>query len=174
MNRRHVVRLAIAAALFGAALPGVALAQAPGQSKWWNPNQQSARYQDRFHRDMFEGRWVAQNRYDANRGGRHVTLPNFLKIDQERRMLMIADGRNHILQVIAIDNGFHTWNRDAVLLRGDLNGNRLVANGSDPRGRQMRQVMILKNRGNTLVVRTQVQRGRSGHMVEVEKVYQRA
>ena len=197
MNRRNVVRLALAAALFGAAIPGAALAQfVDAQAKYWTPKAQvqvqvqSQRFQDRFHRDMFEGRWVAQDRNDANfrggfgggygggfGGGRMFALPNFLNIDQGRRTISVADGRNNVLQLIVLDNGFHGMQqRGATLLQGDLNGNRLVATGSaGPRwGQQIRQVMILKNHGNTLVVRTQVQRGNSGRMVEVEKVYDRA
>ena len=67
MNRRNVVRLALAAALFGAAIPAASQAQTVlVQAKWWTPNQQSQRYQDRFHRDMFEGRWLAQDRFDTD------------------------------------------------------------------------------------------------------------
>lgn len=193
MNRRNVVRLALAAALFGAAIPGAALAQViNAQAKYWTPKAQvqvqvqSQRFQDRFHRDMFEGRWVAQDRNDANfhggfgggfGGGRMMALPNFLNIDQGRRTISVADGRNNVLQLIVLDNGFHGMaQRGATLLQGDLNGNRLVATGAaGPRwGRQIRQVMILRNHGNTLVVRTQMQRGNSGRTVEVEKVYDRA
>jgi hypothetical protein len=196
MNRRNVVRLALAAALFGAAIPTAASAQTVQvQAKWWNPSQQTqaGRYQGRFHRDMFEGRWVAQDRFDTNnrgwgdgpgwdngqgwgRGGRGMAmLPDFLSIDQSRRTISVADRRNNVLQLIVIDNGFHgLQQRGATLLQGDLNGNRLVANGAGPRGQQMRQVMILSNHGNTLVIRTQMQRGNRGRMVEVEKVYQRA
>lgn len=181
MNRRNVVRLALAAALFGAAIPAASQAQTVlVQAKWWTPNQQSQRYQDRFHRDMFEGRWLAQDRFDTDirgnfgGGGRAFMLPDFLNIDQSRRMVTIADRRNNLIQLIAIDNGFHGRQSGATVLQGDLNGNRLVANGAGPRGQQMKQVMILQNHGNTLVVRTQVQRGNRGRIVEVEKVYQRA
>jgi hypothetical protein len=188
MNRRNVVRLALAAALFGAAIPAASQAQVVNaQVKYWTPKaqvqvqvQSSQRFQDRFHRDMFEGRWVAQDRFDTNArgnfggGGRAVMLPDFLNIDQSRRMISIADRRNHLLQLIAIDNGFHGRQSGATVLQGNLNGNRLVANGAGPRGQQMKQVMILQNHGNTLVVRTQVQRGNRGRIVEMEKVYQRA
>ncbi|HYJ33105.1 MAG TPA: hypothetical protein VE326_07795 [Candidatus Binatia bacterium] len=203
MNRRNVVRLALAAALFGAAIPGAALAQfVDAQAKYWTPKAQvqvqvqSQRF-GRFHRDMFEGRWVAQDRNDADfrgehgngfggrgngfgggfGGGRMMALPNFLNIDQGRRTISVADGQNNVLQLIVIDNGFHGMQqRGATLLQGDLNGNRLVATGSAGPwgGRQIRQVMTLRNHGNTLVVRTQMQRGNSGRMVEVEKVYDRA
>ena len=170
MNRRNVVRLAIAAALFGAAIPGAALAQQVS-AKWWTPNQVAQRFQ----RDMFEGRWLAQDGLHANfRGGRVAALPNFLRIDQRRRMITIADRRNNLVQRISIDGRPHTMQLSPAMLHGDLNGNRLVATGRDAQGRLVRQVMILRDRGNTLVVRTQVERGRSGRMVEVEKVYERA
>ncbi|MGE5178045.1 MAG: hypothetical protein ACM3PF_03025 [Bacteroidota bacterium] len=232
MNRRNVVRLALAAALFGATIPGAALAQ--DQGKWWNPRggeddqqqsdqwtppagqQQSDRWtppdgqgqydprsqrggwdgnynQDRFHRDLFEGRWVARDRFDTDdrggffggglfglfRGGNRVmSLPNYLTIDQGRRMVRVADGANRLLQVIDLDNDDDDAPRfdrsRATFLEGDLRGNRLVATGTDARGRQMRQVMMIRDGGNTLVVRTQVQRGNSGRVVQVEKVYQRA
>lgn len=176
MNRRNVVRLALAAALFGAAIPGAALAQV--STKWWTPGQVS----QRFHRNLFEGHWVAQDVNADFRGGRSaVMLPNILHIDQERRNVLVADRRHNLLQLIAIDGRPHTM-RDrafrgdaATMLFGELNGNgkRLVANGRDARGRLVRQVMMLRDRGNILVVRTQVER-RNGRMVEVEKVYERA
>jgi hypothetical protein len=200
MNRRNVVRLALAAALFGAAIPGAALAQfVDAQAKYWTPKVQvqvqSQRFQDRFHRDMFEGRWVAQDRFDTNGdgwsgngrfgngrfgsgfgggfGARMLALPNVLDIDQGRRMLRISDRRDNLIQLIALDNGFHPNRGDAMVLDGDLYGNRLVATGEGPRGQQIRQVMILRDRGNILIVRTQMQRF-NGRVVEVEKVYQRA
>lgn len=83
------------------------------------------------------------------------------------------DRRNNLLQLIAIDNGFHPMQRGATMLQGDLNGNRLVADGGT-RGRQIHQVMILRDHGNTLVVRTQIQHGNWGRTIQVEKVYQRA
>jgi hypothetical protein len=213
MNRRNVVRLALAAALFGAAIPGAALAQ--DQGKWWTPRsddeqqQQSDRWtppddprqsgrwgdrggdrnQDRFHRDLFEGRWVAQDRFDTDdRGGGFLgglfgfhrnsiaRLPNVLTIDQRWDMVRVTDGRNRLFQVISIDGDDDSPRFDrnrATFLEGDLNGNRIVATGTDERGRQMRQVMVVRDGGNTLVVRMQVRRD-SGRMTQVEKVYQRA
>ena len=190
MNRRHVVRFALAAALFGAAVPGAAMAQVLAQAKYWTPKAQvsvqvaSKRYKDRFHRDMFEGRWVAQDRLDSNgrfgngrgfgNGGFGIgMLPNLLNIDQGRRTISVMDGSNNVIQVIAIDNGFH-GQRGATVLQGDLNGNQLVASGPGPRGQQIHQTMTLQNRGRTLVVQTQVQRGNRGRVVTVEKVYTRA
>jgi hypothetical protein len=226
MNRRNVVRLALAAALFGGVIPGAALAQ--DQGKWWNPRgndgdqQQSDRPtppedqgqhdrwtppgdqgqqdrwsprggsydQDRFQRDLFEGRWVARDRSDTDeRGGflsglfgfhrwnRGTTLPNFLEIEQGPSMVRVEDGRDHLLQLISIDGDDDSPQFDrgrATFLEGDLRGNRLIATGTDVRGQQMRQVMMVRDGGNTLVVRMQVQRGNSGRMVQVEKVYQRA
>lgn len=200
MTRRNVVRFALAAALFGAAIPGAAMAQVLAQAKYWTPKAQvqvqveSNRHQggwDRFHRDMFEGRWVAQDRFDSNdrfgndgygngRFGRGwgngfgmAMLPNLLNIDQGRRTISIMDGGNNLIQLIAIDNGFH-GQRGATVLQGDLNGNQLVADGSGPRGQQIHQTMTLQNRGRVLVVQTQVQRGNRGRVVTVEKVYTRA
>lgn len=170
MNRRNVVRLALAAVLLGAALPGAALAQQFSE-KWWTP----AQVAQRFQHAKFEGRWLAQDGFHANfRGGRVATLPNFLRIDQTRRMIRVADRRNNPIQRISIDGRPHTMQLTPMMLHGDIDGNRLVATGRDAQGRLVRQVMILRDRGNMLVVRTQVERGRSGRMVEVEKVYERA
>ena len=112
------------------------------------------------------------------RGNRVMSLPNSLTIDQGRRMVRVADGANRLLQVIDLDNDDDDAPRfdrsRATFLEGDLRGNRLVATGTDARGQQMRQVMVVRDGGNTLVVRTQVQRGNSGRVVQVEKVYQRA
>ena len=215
MNRRNVVRLALAAALFGATMPGAALAQ--DQGKWWTPRsvdaQQSYRWNppqdqqgDRWNppndeqqfpsddRGLFEGRWVAQDRFDADDRGawsggygqgwnRGMALPNALEIEPEHGMLEVEDWQDHPLQMIAIgdtddDDAPRLDRRRVTFLDGDLRGDRLIATGTDARGRRMRQVMILGDDGNTLVVRTRVARagffGLFGRTVQVEKVYQRA
>jgi hypothetical protein len=172
MNGRYVVRLALAAALFGAAIPGAAMAQYPNSGgKWWTPNNTQSQ---RFQRGDFEGRWLAQDRFDSNyRGGRGVMLPDFLSIDQRRRLISIADGRNRVVQVIAIEDGFRGMRQPATFLRGEIRGFQLVAHGTDGRGRQMTQTMTLRDRGRTMVVRTRLERG-AGRTVVLEKVYQRA
>ena len=188
MNGRNVVRLALFAALsmalVGATIPGAAMAQYPNSGgnqnpnsggKWWNPETQQ---NQRFHRADFEGRWLAQNRFDTdNRGGGFgfgmAMLPSFLNIDQGPRAVRVADRRNNLLQVIAIQDGVRGSRNQATFLRGQIRGSKLVAIGSDARGRQMKQTMSLRNRGNTLVVSTQIE-GRSGRTMTFEKVYQRA
>lgn len=196
MNRRDVVRLALAAALFGAAIPAAALAQVNGQQdKWWNPQTQGQENRGgrwnpgMMNRANFDGRWVAENRSDLeDRGGNGVgfhghqggwgagmaMLPNFLHIDQQRRLVRVTDARNNPLQLISIDNGFRSERQDATFLRGEIRGSQLVARGQDSRGRPMTQTMSLQDRGRTLVVRTQVERGHSGRMVSTEMVYHRA
>src|SRR5687767_1107722 len=166
MNRKALLRLGLALALLGAAVP--VSAQNRSGEKWWNPQAQSGRF-DPFENETFDGRWIAQG-HDSRRG---MTLPNFLRIDQERRLVRIADVRNRVVQVISM----RRWSRrpqGATVLSGELRGSRLVATGVDSRGRQMKQTMFLRNRGRVLVVRTQVERGNSGRTLEVEKVYQRA
>ena len=180
MNGRNVVRLALFAALsmalVGATLPGAAMAQYPNSGgKWWNPESQQ---NQRFHNADFDGRWLAQNRFDSNnRGGGFgfgmAMLPSFLNIDQQRRAVKIADRQNHLVQLIAIEDGVRGYRNQATFLRGQIRGSRLVAHGTDSRGRQMKQTMLLQNRGQTLVVRTQIE-GRSGRTMTFEKVYQRA
>jgi hypothetical protein len=171
MNGRNVVRLALAAALFGAAIPGAAMAQLPNSGgKWWTPSTQNQRFQ----RADFEGRWQAQDRFGPNnRGGRGATLPDFLSIDQQRRLVSIADARNRVVQVIAIEDGFRGNRNPATFLRGEIRGFQLVAHGTDGSGRQMTQTMTLKDRGRTMVVRTRLERG-AGRTVVLEKVYHRA
>jgi hypothetical protein len=201
MNGRNVVRLALLAALsmalVGASIPGAAMAQYPNSGgnhypnsggdqypdnsggKWWNPE---TTQDQQFHRGDFEGRWLAQDRFDTNdRGGGWgqngrfgmTTLPNFLNIDQGRRAVRIADRRNNLVQTIAIEDGARGFRNQATFLRGQIHGSRLVAFGTDARGRQMKQTMLLRDRGTTLVVRTQIE-GRSGRTMTFEKVYARA
>jgi hypothetical protein len=191
MNRRNVVRLALAAALFGAAIPAVALAQFNAQQdKWWTPQTQG---QNNRHggwnqnRASFDGRWVAEDRSDfgdrggngawfhGRQGGRGMTmLPDFLNIDQQRRLVLVADFRNNPLQVISIDNGFRPDRSGASYLKGQIQGSQIVAFGQDSRGRRMTQTMSLQDRGRTLVVHTQIERGNWGRMVGMDKVYHRA
>jgi hypothetical protein len=193
MNGRNVVRLALFAALSMAlvGIPGAAMAQSGSNhnpnsggdqnsgGKWWNPE---TTQNQRFHDADFEGRWLAQNRFDSNdRGGGWgqngrfgmATLPSFLNIDQQRRAVKIADRQNNLLQLIAIDDGVRGYRNQATFLRGQIRGSRLVAHGTDSRGREMTQTMLLQNRGTTLVVRTQIE-GRSGRTMTFEKVYERA
>lgn len=188
MNGRNVVRLALFAALsmalVGASIPGAAMAQYPNSDgnqypnsggKWWDPE---AQQNQRFHNADFDGRWLAQNRFDSNnRGGGFgfgmAMLPSFLNIDQQRRAVKISDRQNHLVQLIAIKDGVRGYRNQATFLRGQIRGSRLVAHGTDSRGRQMTQTMLLQNRGQTLVVRTQIE-GRSGRTLTFEKVYERA
>jgi hypothetical protein len=197
MNGRNVVRLALFAALSMAlvGIPGAAMAQYPNSGgnhypnsgdqnpnsggKWWNPE---TTQNQRFHDADFEGRWLAQDRFDTNnRGGGWgqngrfgmASLPDFLNIDQQRRAVKIADRRNNLVQLIAIEDGVRGFRNQGTFLRGQISGSRLVAHGTDSRGRQMTQTMVLRNRGTTLVVRTQIE-GRSGRTMTIEKVYERA
>ena len=101
------------------------------------------------------------------------TLPNFLNIDQGRRAVRIADRRNNLVQVIAIEDGARNFRNQATFLRGQIHGARLVAFGTDQRGRQMKQTMQLRDRGTTLIVRTQIE-SRWGRTLTFEKVYERA
>jgi len=183
MNSRNALSFAIGVALLGSTVAGPSLAQAPSASnKWWTPqNQEAQTYRQGpnhgWNRAGFEGRWLSHDRYDSNdRPGfqRGAMLPDFLTIDQERRLISIADGRNNVLQTIALGNGNGYWHQPAGLLQGQIQGNQLFASGTDSRGRHMTQTMSLQNRGRTLVIHTQVERGRSGRLFQFDKVYQRA
>jgi hypothetical protein len=187
MKRNNLLSLAFAVALLGAMAPTAALAQtyAPGREKPWDPQAQNQRGWDspRAGRADFDGRWVAQSRNDTRFGGNgsfgrgnasSAALPNFLLIDQQRRIVRITDRSSNVLQVIALDRGNRSDRQRAAFLSGELRGQTLVAHGIDARGRSMTQTMVISNRGRTMVVRTEVAQGRSGRMFQTEKVYQRA
>ena len=174
MNRT-LQAVAFAIAILGAAiLPAVSQAAPPNLSgdKWWNPEEQHSRWS----RMDFEGRWMANNRNGfESRGFRGLALlPNTLRIDQGRRVVRIADARYNVVQVIALQNHARGWRHDGTVLTGTLYGSRLVARGEVGRGRDLTQIMTLRNGGRTLVVRTRVERGRSGRVVEYEQTYHRA
>ena len=179
MNFR-TMRQALLVAFFAATLPVMASAQTyfPAQSgeKWWNPETRDGA--SRFNRVSFEGRWVVQDRFDTKQRGNGrwggATLPDFVKIDQGRRVVQVTDRRNNLLQVIGIRGGYRAQRQDALFLEGNLMGTRIVAHGQGPRGQHLTQTMTLRNRGQILVVTTRVERGRSGRTVEIEKIYQRA
>jgi hypothetical protein len=191
MKRNYLLSLALAVALLGAMTPAAALAQtyAPGREKPWDPQVQDQRSRDdrswQSGRADFEGRWVAQNQNDSRFGGNDGngrfrggamsgSLPNFLLINQQRRIVRITDRSNNVVQVIALDRGSRSDRQRTAFLSGELRGQRLVAHGTDARGRSMTQTMVISNRGRTLIVRTEMAQGRSGRMVQTEKVYQRA
>jgi hypothetical protein len=193
MKRNNLLSLALAVALLGAMAPAAALAQtySPGRSAsgQWDSQAQDQRSQDSRNdrswqsgRADFEGRWIAQNRDDSRfggngrfgRGAMSGSLPNFLLIDQQRRVVRITDRGNNVVQVIALDRGSRFDQQRTAFLSGELRGQRLIAHGTDARGRSMTQTMVISNHGRTLIVRTEMAQGRSGRMIQTEKVYQRA
>ena len=173
MNR-NLLSFALALALSGAAFTASAEAapNAISGEKWWGDRGTVGSW----YRGSFEGRWMADDRYGPeHRGaGRAMLLPTFLNIDQGRSMVRIADARHNLLQVITLEHRFRVPRDHALILKGTLDGRRLVARGENGRGRDVIQIMSLRDRGRTLVVRTQVERGRSGRMVEYERTYHRA
>jgi hypothetical protein len=70
-------------------------------------------------------------------------------------------------------NGYRNQSgRDALV--GQWHGPLLVAEQTGARGTQLTQTFRLANGGRTLVVRTEVARGRSGATMKMEQVFQRA
>lgn len=70
-------------------------------------------------------------------------------------------------------NGYRNQSGRDVLV-GQWHGPLLVAEQTGTRGTQVTQTFRLANRGRTLVVRTEVTRGRSGATMKMEQVFQRA
>jgi len=191
MKRKNLVFAAVIA-LVGAALAGTALAQVPQAgdqgSAFYNAQQYGrggdfgrnhegtgwGSQRERFRAMDLDGRWVADDR-DANngwgRGGmKDVRLPNFITIDQQPSRVKIADGRNHLIQLVMLGGKFDARNRGdrPDFLTGDWNGRTLVVQHPMPRG-TVTQTFALQNRGTTLVVTT---RGRRG--METTTTYHRA
>jgi hypothetical protein len=70
-------------------------------------------------------------------------------------------------------NGYRNQSSRDVLV-GQWHGPLLVAEQTGARGTQVTQTFRLANGGRTLVVRTEVARGRSGATMKMEQVFQRA
>lgn len=182
MKRKNLVFAAVIA-LVGAALAGTALAQTPqagNQGPAFFNAQQYGRggdfgrnhdgrdwgsQRERFRAMDLDGRWVSDDR-DANTGWdrndfrgrgpmRGVRLPDVIRIDQQPWRVMIADGRNHPLQLVMLGGKFDSWHGGdrPDYLTGDWNGRTLVVEHPMPRG-TITQTFSLQNHGATLVVTT--------------------
>jgi hypothetical protein len=200
MKRKNLV-LAAVIALVSAALAGTALAQVP-QAQTQSPAFNAQQYgrggdfgqnhdgtgwnsqRERFRAMDLDGRWVADGR-DGNAGwdrsdfrGRGpmkgVRLPDVIRIDQQPSRVKIADGGNHLLQLVMLGGKFdsrHGGDRPDYLT-GSWNGRTLVVQHPMPRG-DVTQTFALVNRGTTLVVKTR-REGFGPRTMEVTTTYHRA
>lgn len=201
MKRKNLLYAAVIA-LVGSALAGTALAQVPqdSNSPFFNAQQYGrggdygrnhgggwGSQRDRFRAMDLDGRWVADGR-EANAGwdrdefrGRGpmkgVRLPDVITIDQQPSRVKIADGRNHLIQLVMLGGKFGSrFGGDRPdYLTGDWNGRTLVVDHPMPRG-TVTQTFALQNRGTTLVVTTRREGfGRRGsRAMEITTTYHRA
>ena len=109
-------------------------------------------------------------------GVRGALLPEFVRIDQGRRVVRILDAHNQIVQEIRIDRSRPYGNSDfrTGLVTGQWEGSRLVVERVGPRGNRITQVFTLKHRGRLLVVQTRREGFGSMPAVQFESVYHRA
>ena len=125
-----------------------------------------------------------------------VTLPRAFQIVQGPNRLRVTNRHGDVVQVILLDDHFGFSGRDRFgdrggfgdsrnrnrnqnqndrdVLIGQWHGPVLEAEQMGPRGTQVTQSFRLTNRGRTLVVRTEVARGRFGATMQIEQIYERA
>src|SRR5690242_15124034 len=182
MKRKNLAYAAVIA-LVSAALAGTALAQVPQDANqgpaFFNAQQYGrggdfgrnhegrdwGSQRERFRAMDLDGRWVSDDR-DANAGwdrndfrGRGpmkgVRLPDVIRIDQQPSRVKIADGGNHLLQLVLLGGKFDSRNFGdrPDYLTGSWNGRTLVVQHPMPRG-TITQTFALQNHGTTLVVTT--------------------
>jgi len=205
MKRKNLV-LAAVIALVSAALAGTALAQVPQDANqgpaFFNAQQYGrggdfgrnhegrdwGSQRERFRAMDLDGRWVSDDR-DANAGwdrndfrGRGpmkgVRLPDVIRIDQQPSRVKIADGGNHLLQLVLLGGKFDSRNFGdrPDYLTGSWNGRMLVVEHPMPRG-TVTQIFALQNHGTTLVVKTRREGfggGFGSRTMEVTTTYHRA
>ncbi len=137
------------------------------------------------------------------RGGRMrgMVLPGIIEIDQQPGVVRISDARSGMLQEIQVDRRFYgregdrsdprdqgrfdsraqgrfgrrdeSW-FDGRSLLGQWRGSALVVESTGSRGGFLSQILALRDRGRTLVVRTRGRSPDSGNAVEFTRVYHRA
>jgi hypothetical protein len=188
MNRRTVWSLALAI-LVAAGLATEASARTfvptPNLSGTWRLEQGSNGKYWHGERDFGRG-----NERGQGVGLGDVTLPRAFQIVQGPNRLRVTNRRGEVVQVILLDDHFGFNGRggfgdsrfrnrnqsqnDRDVLIGQWHGPVLEAEQMGPRGTQMTQTFRLANRGRTLVVRTEVARGRSGATMQIEQIYERA
>ena len=138
-----------------------------------------------------ERRWNHRNHVYGRAGSpgmaaiQDIALPRSMQIDQGRNRIRVTNRQGQVVQVVLLDDhfGFNARDRfgarngyrnDRDVLIGQWHGPVLEAEQMGPRGGQVKQTFRLANRGRTLIVRTEVARGRSGATLQIEQVFERA
>lgn len=193
MNRRTVWSLALAVlvtAFMAVDASARTIVPTPNLSGTWRLDQR--------HSDRDFGRGF-DNGYRGTAAIRDLALPRAVQIVQGPNRLRVTNRRGDVVQVILLDDHFGFGGRDRFdnnsrsdnngrfgdwngyrnqsgrdVLVGQWHGPLLVAEQTGARGTQVTQTFRLANGGRTLVVRTEVARGRSGATMKMEQVFQRA
>lgn len=185
MNRRTVWSLALAAlvtAFMTVDASARTIVPTPNLSGTWRLDQR--------HSDSNVGHGF------GNRGAAaDLALPRAIQITQGPNRLRVTNRRGDVVQMVLLDDHFgfggrdrnngrfgnndNDWNgyrnqsgRDVLV--GQWHGPMLVAEQTGARGTQVTQTYRLANGGRTLVVRTEIARGRFGQTMQIDQVFQRA
>ena len=191
MIRRTVWSLALAAlvtALMAVDASARTIVPTPNLSGTWRLDQR--------HSDHNFGRG-----FGNNAAIRDLALPRAMQITQGPNRLRVTNRRGDVVQVVLLDDHFGFGGRDRFgnngrygdndrygnndwngyrnqsgrdVLVGQWHGPMLVAEQTGARGTQVTQTFRLANGGRTLVVRTEVARGRFGTTMQIDQVFQRA
>jgi hypothetical protein len=199
MNRRTVWSLALAALV-----TAFMAVDASARTIMPTPNLSGAWRLDRRHSDRDFGRGFGNGYRGNGAAISDLALPRAVQIVQGPNRLRVTNRRGEVVQVILLDDHFGFGGRDRFdnngrfgnngpfdnsrsddwngyrnqssrdVLVGQWHGPLLVAEQTGARGTQVTQTFRLANGGRTLVVRTEVTRGRSGATMKMEQVFQRA
>ena len=199
MNRRTVWSLALAVlvtAFMTVDASARTIVPTPNLSGTWRLDQR--------HSDRDFGQGFGNGYRGNGSAIRDLALPRAVRIAQGPNRLRVTNRRGDVVQVILLDDHFGFGGRDRYnnngrfddngpfdnsrsddwngyrnqsgrdVLVGQWHGPLLVAEQTGARGTQVTQTFRLANGGRTLVVRTEVARGRSGATMKMEQVFQRA
>ena len=193
MNRRTVWSLALAAlvtAFMAVDASARTIVPTPNLSGTWRLDQ---RHSDGNVGGGFGNRGAAAN----------LALPRAIQITQGPNRLRVTNRRGDVVQMVLLDDHFGFGGRDRFgdngrygdngrfgnndndwngyrnqsgrdVLVGQWHGPMLVAEQTGARGTKVTQTFRLANGGRTLVVRTEVARGRFGTTMQIDQVFQRA
>jgi len=199
MNRRTVWSLALAVLV-----TAFMAVDASARTIMPTPNLSGTWRLDRRHSDRDFGRGFGNGYRGNGAAISDLALPRAVQIVQGPKRLRVTNRRGDVVQVILLDDHFGFGGRDRFdnngrfgnngpfdnsrsddwngyrnqssrdVLVGQWHGPLLVAEQTGARGTQVTQTFRLANGGRTLVVRTEVTRGRSGATMKMEQVFQRA
>lgn len=191
MNRRTVWSLALAALV-----TAFTVADASARTIVPTPNLSGTWRLDQRHSDNV-------GRGFGNRGlAADLALPRAIQITQGPNRLRVTNRQGEVVQMVLLDDHFGFGGRDRYgnsgrsgdngrgnngndwngyqnqsgrdVLVGQWHGPMLVAEQTGARGAKVTQTFRLANGGRTLVVRTEIARGRFGQTMQIDQVFQRA